>query len=316
MKKRNKLFFTAIVLAAATFAGSSVHAKVVDKIAAIVNDNAITELELQHAMKIRRSEKKSLSGQDERREALSRLIDDMLFDQLVSRTKIEVTDDDLARAIAGVLHQNRMTLEQLKSELKSKGITYEQYKKDMGKEIKRIKFVNQVIGPQVKITEQDLRDYYQRHQETFRGTHSAHIAEIILPLAGVTSQAEFEKLRDLSLSIVAKARQGKSFAELAMKYSKGPYAEAGGDIGMVELKNIPPIVANTVRNMRTGQVSRPILSENAIIIVKLISLPEISAGDFEKLRDQIYSALYDERIQETLNSFLLRERQRAYIDIK
>lgn len=310
------LFLSTMLFAVTSFAAVQSGAKEIDGIAAIVNDDVITKLELDRAMAREKNKKGTIVGTDDRRGVLDRMVDDMLFEQLVSKAKIEVSDDDLARAIAGVLHENRVTLEQLKSELASKGTSYEDYKKDMEKQIKRIKYVNQVIGPQVKITDQDLRDYYQRNQERFRGTHKAHIAEIALPLDDIQTQEQFEELRDLALSIVAKAKRGTSFDSLAMKHSKGPNAIGGGDLGLIDLKELPPIVADTVRRMTIGDISNPIFTGNSLIIVKLISLPEISAGDFEKLRDNIYSALYDERIEETLTSYLLKERQKAFIEIR
>jgi hypothetical protein len=75
-------------------------------------------------------------------------------------------------------------------------------------------------------------------------------------------------------------------------------------------------VADTVRTMKVGETSKPIISGQSLIVVKLISLPEISAVDFEKYRDQIYGALYDERIQQTLTGYLMKERQKAFISVR
>lgn len=312
MKQNAKTIFLIACAAALLAASAPARAEVINGIAAIVNDEVITETELSRAIERSRKGTGAQPNADERSEVLGRLVDNILMDQLVEDAKIVVSDDDLARAIAGVLHDNQMSLEQLRSELAAKGTTYEMYKQDMAREIKRVKFLNQVIGPQVKITDQDLRDYYQRNQDKFRGGHEAHIAEIVLPLEGIATQADFDALRDLAVSIVAKARQGKNFAELASKHSKGP----AGDLGMVDLKSLPPAVSQTVRRMQVGQVSQPLLVDNAIVIVKVISLPEISADDFDRTRDDIYAALYDERIEETLYSYLSKERQKAFIDIR
>lgn len=316
MKKNVKTIIHVGFTIALLVASAPASAEVINRIAAIVNDEVITETELDRAIERSKKEAGAKPNSDERSEMLGRLVDNVLMDQLVAEAKITVSDDDLARAIAGILHDNQMSLEQLKGELASKGTTYEHYKDDMSREIKRVKFLNQVIGPQVKITDQDLRDYYQRNQDQFRGSHEAHIAEIVLPLSGVSTQGEFEALRDEALSIVAKARQGKNFAELAAKHTKGPAAESGGDLGMIDLKKLPTLVSATIRKMQVGQISQPILADNAIVIVNLISLPEISAGDFERTRDDIYAALYDERIEETLYSYLSKERQKAFIDIR
>jgi len=178
-----------------------------------------------------------------------------------------------------------------------------------------VKFVNQVIGPQVKITDQDLRDYYRQNQEQFRGSISAHLAQIFLPYENFQSQAEVEAFKKRAVDLATRARRGGNFAELARKNSEGARAASGGDLGMVDIKDLPPEVAGAVKNMATGDVSYPIAVERGLIIVKVVSLPELSASDFEKLRDEIYSALYDKRIKETLRSYLQKERRKAYIAI-
>lgn len=291
-------------------------AQTINRVVAVINDEIITEQDLKQAMS-KRGRKARPSDQLARRQTLDQLIDETLFNQLIAKADITVSDDELARAIANILHQNQMTLAQLKKEVASKGLTYDQYKVEIKRQVKRVKFINQVIGPQVKITDQDLRDYYQRNQERFRGVHQAHIAMISLPLAGLTTRAEFEKVRDRALDIVAHARRHKkSFAKLAQKHSKGPNAAGGGDLGMMNLKDLSPPVRDAVRYMGIGEVSNPILAGDSVVIVKLISLPELSAKDFEKLRDEIYAAVYDERIEETLSGYLKRERQKAFIEIR
>ncbi len=288
----------------------------IDKVAAIVNDEVITSSDLDSAIKRKANDERKNGDLIFRREVLDSLIDEALFAQLVSKANIKVKDDELARAIANVLHQNRMTLPELQKEVASKGMTYDEYKDDVREEIMQIKYVNQVIGPQVKISDQDLRDYYQRHQEKFRASQKAHIAMIALLLSGLTTKEEFEGVREEAFDIVAKAKRGTSFAKLAKQYSKGPNSESGGDLGMVDMKDLPPVISGTVRSLGVGDISNPFVSGSSVVIIKLISLPELSASDFDRLRDEIYSALYDERIDDTLQSYLRRERQKAFVEIR
>ncbi len=292
-------------------------AKTINRIAAIVNSEVITEAEVDRRMAAEGvGSKRDLDGKSRRRAVIDSLINDRLMEQILKNSKIEVTEEDLAMAIANVLHTSGMTIDQLRAEVAAKGMTYDDYKKEVEDQIRRIKFISQVIGPQVKITEQDIRDYYQRHQEDFRGSSKAHIAQIFLPFEGIGSQEQAEALRDLAISISAQARKGRSFKELAAKHSKGPAADTGGDLGTVSLKDLPPAVADTVRMMKVGDVSNPIFTEQGLMIVKLVSLPELSPEDFRASHDRIYQAIFEERAEETLNAYLQKERQKAFIEIR
>lgn len=311
------LIMNTIIIAALYAWPKFASSEVVDRIAAVVNNEVITQVQLDRAVAARSKNLGAKQSDPEaNRTVLERLINDKLINQLMAASKVEVSEDDLSHAIGNVLRQNGITIDQLRAEVVSKGMTYEEYKKEVEREIKRIKFINQVIGPQVKITDQDLRDYYQRNQDRFRGSMRAHIAQIFLPFEGISTEEDAQKLKDTALSITAKGQRGGNFEELVKTYSKGPNADSGGDIGMVNLKDLPQPVADTIRTMKVGDVSYPIPTENGLVIVKLISLPELSASDFEGLRDRIYSALYDERIEETLGAYMQKERQKAFIEIR
>ena len=294
----------------------------VDRIAAVVSDQIITQSELGQATATR---KKTLEIKREKvpfdeqlkHDTLQRLIDDVLFEKALDEAKIEVSDEDLMRTIQNILKENQITLVQLKAELSSKGIAYEEYKQQMNRELRKGKFINQVISPQVKISDQDLRDYYQRNQEKFRASQEAHIAEIILPFEPGMTETDFIRLRDTALDLSRRAKGDRgAFAELAKQYSKGPNAADGGDLGMVNLGDIPQEVSAVVRRMDVGEVSNPILTPNAVVVARLVALPELSAKDFDRLRDNNYNALYTERIEEALNNYLLQQRQKTYIDIR
>jgi peptidyl-prolyl cis-trans isomerase SurA len=293
------------------------HAKVINKVAAVVNNDVITEAEVERRLAAKEvSTGKVVDEKARRRAAIESLINDKLMDQILKSANIDVSEDDLARAIANVLHSTGMNIQQLRAEVRSKGMSWGDYKKEIEGHIRRIKFINQVIGPQVKVTEQDIRDYYQRHQEDYRGSSRAHIAQIYLSIEGIRTQQEAEVMRDKAIMIANQARKGRSFKELARKHSQGPNAENGGDLGTIPLKDLPPSVAQTVQNMKVGDTSIPIFTEKGLIIVKLISLPELSPEDFTASRDRVYQRIYEERADETLQAYLQKERQKAFIEIR
>ncbi len=158
------------MLAALLFTAETALAETVDKIAAVVNGDIITSSDVNHAMALYQHSSKSEKNQENmRREILDRLIDDLILKSAVEKAKVTVDDEDLARAVSNVLRQNRMTPEQLKSDLAAKGISYDAYKQRLAQQIMLVKFTNQVVGQQVKLTDRDVRDYFERNRDRFGG---------------------------------------------------------------------------------------------------------------------------------------------------
>ena len=156
---------------------SSARAETIDRIVAIVDGDVITNSDIdstlaQHQRDVRGGVNRQMAEENVRREALDKLIDDLLLKHSIDKAKINIDDDDIARAVANVLRQNRLTPEQLKADLAAKGISYETYKQQLAEQIKVYKFMNQVIGQQIKVTDHDLRDFYEHNKSQFGGEAS------------------------------------------------------------------------------------------------------------------------------------------------
>lgn len=300
---------------------SRAEAKVVERIIAVINGDIITQTDLEAKLRQEGFSEERAAGpiqkEQKRSNALNRLIDEILLKQAIEHSNIQITEEELDRAINNILQQNRMTKSQLRTEVAKKGITFEEYKEQLKLEIKKIKFVNQVISSGVKVTDRDLRDYFDRNKATFRGGKQAHIAEIVLPITDITTEEEAIALRNKALSIVKQSRDRPSaFSKLAKQHSQGPNANKGGDIGVVKIDDLPTNVAQVVKNMPAGAVSNPIPTEMAIVIVKLIQWPEVSDQDFDSMRDIIYQRLHDQKMEGALESYVQKMRQHAYIEIR
>jgi peptidyl-prolyl cis-trans isomerase SurA len=150
-------------------------AEMVDRIVAVVNGEIVTASELNQAMAMRQRGNKGAvkeSAESSRSEVLDKLIDELLLKDSIEKAKITVDDEEVARAIGNVLRQNQMTPEQLKADLASKGVTYETYKYQVAHQIRFIKFTNQIVGQQIKLSDRELRDYYDRNKDRFGGPSS------------------------------------------------------------------------------------------------------------------------------------------------
>ncbi|HCU23803.1 MAG TPA: hypothetical protein DF383_02205, partial [Deltaproteobacteria bacterium] len=88
--------------------------------------------------------------------ALHKLIGDKLLDQQMTHLKLQVTEDDVQRAVGNIMQRNGLSREQLAEQVKKKGMAWDEYMADMKVQLKRVKFMGQVIAPRVKVTDADL----------------------------------------------------------------------------------------------------------------------------------------------------------------
>ena len=118
--------------------------ELVDRIVAVVGTEIITLSDLKNH---------HVSG---KKDPLEDLIREKILFVEMDRLSVSASDDDLAGAMREVLVRNKIPLEQLKEELAKKGTSFEAYKQGLRQEIRRMKFLGQVIYPRVKISEEEV----------------------------------------------------------------------------------------------------------------------------------------------------------------
>ncbi|PIR19896.1 MAG: hypothetical protein COV45_07915 [Deltaproteobacteria bacterium CG11_big_fil_rev_8_21_14_0_20_47_16] len=288
-------------------------AVVLDRVVAVVGDQAITERDVSLSMKDFGSTKGQKAAN--RKDALEGLIQDALLAQAMANANVVVNEEDVNRAIRNVMAQHGMTtVEQLRGAVAKQGLSFDQYRENLKKHIQQMKFINQNIGSQVKISDQDLEDYYRQHMQKFSGTSAVHIAEIIFPFPDPLTTENVRKLED-DVKKVAKQLNKSNFKQLARQYSKGPNADQGGDLGVIDPSTLPPEVAKVVIPMHSGDISQPIVTKTGIVIVMALERSAATDKDFERLKDQIYNILYDERMQDVMKAYVSQLRQNSYVQI-
>lgn len=132
-------------------------ARQVDRVVAVVNSEAVTRYELDRAAAVN---KKLPPPQ-----VLENLIHQKLLEQEIEKSKMEVSDDELARGVANVLAQNGATIEALQMELSAKGISFDSFKDQLRREIRQGKFIQQTVGANVQISDRDVEFYKNDHPE-------------------------------------------------------------------------------------------------------------------------------------------------------
>lgn len=298
------------------------HAKVIDRVVAVVNNDVVTEYDLDQTMasrlaEVRRSPNPDLTVQAVRRQVLDELVSQRLLQQEIEKADIEVTDEDLAGAIANVLQKNQINIEILRAELAAKGISFEAYKEQLKEQIRQAKFIQQNVSSNVQVTDQDVQNYRSGQIGFADLSATAHVAAIYLPLEPDASSKNIRNRVYKGRKLADRARRGEDFAKLANDYSEGAEASLGGDLGTKSLADLPSPVAMVVRKMEAGAVSDPIVASQGIYIVKLFEKSVQSDKD-PKAQDEnnIRSTIYNDRVEEEINNYVLRLRKKAYIDIR
>src|SRR5688572_17421688 len=133
--------FASFILVTAVGLAAQAERQIVDRVAAVIEDEIITLRELENKAQpfmeqldeIDDAQKK----REKRRQILEQVLDIEIGERIVNkeleknRDKLGVTDADVDRAIEEVLRMNNMTRDQLQAALYGQGMTWSEYRKKL-----------------------------------------------------------------------------------------------------------------------------------------------------------------------------------------
>lgn len=94
-----------------------------------------------------------------------------------------------------------------------------------------------------------------------------------------------------ALNIIAKAKEGTDFSNLAKEFSTGPSGPSGGQLGWFGPGMMVPPFEEAVVTMEKGQVSGPVKTNFGWHVIKLNDLRSLSAPELESVRQDISAKL-------------------------
>ncbi len=250
-----------------------------DRVVAVVNEDVITQSELDTQMDLLRQQlvaKKVQIPPDEvlRKQVLQHLIDVGLQLQLAKNNDITVDAQELDSTIVKIAADNKLTLSQLREELAKQGMTWDMYRENLRKEMIIARIQQKAIGADIQVKPQEVDDYLKTTLAKEKANQTYHIQNIVVPLSEEPTTQQINKAHQKAVNLLAKINQGVDFSLVAISESSDEYALEGGDLGDRHLAELPEIFANQVVNMQVGSVAGPIRTGNGFQLIKLISVNE------------------------------------------
>ncbi len=89
-----------------------------------------------------------------------------------------------------------------------------------------------------------------------------------------------------------------------------------GALGKIPLKNLPPNLANAVRDLPVGQASAPIRTNDAVLALMVCEREKAPAAPDTASREQVRGQLLSKRMENYARQYLRDLRRAAYIEIR
>lgn len=246
------------------------HAREVEGIAAIVNDEVISLYDVDQRVDLFFAtsglEKSPEMTERMRTQVLRSLVDEKLQLQEATRVEIEIGDDEIEAQMKRLASEGNMDLDGIKDFLKENAVEDETLTTQIHAELAWNQFVRRNFSARVKIGDQEIDEQYAKAVRAVNQTRYL-VSEILLNLDAFANQ---QQIAQLSNEIVRQLQAGVDFAAIARQFSVAPTAARGGQLGWITADQLAPRLGQAIQQMQPGQVSAPIPTPAGVYILGLI----------------------------------------------
>ena len=166
------------------------------------------------------------------------------------------------------------------------------------------------------ISDADLRSYFETHKDDFVVPAKVQVKRILVkadeaePADAARGRAEV--IRDEVLA------HRDDFKNIAQRYSSGPYARRGGDMGFITATGkpgVPEAVVAAAFVLSGGEVSEVFEGDQGWNIVYVPNRRDRVERSFEQMRGSVQRKVKSERYKQLFDDFVADLKQGAKIDI-
>jgi peptidyl-prolyl cis-trans isomerase SurA len=246
--------------------------KVVEQVAAIVNNNVILESDVNDMLKTIKASTDSRNLPNDkvlRQQIIDRLIIENLILQKAAKAKITVSDDEVTSAISRIAAQNGMTIDQLRSKLSTMGISYGAYRERIHNDMLIEETRMHEVRPRIKVSEKEVDNLAKNIARRPTNNIDVKISHILISVPEKASKQQIDNATNKARDIINRAQKGENFAKLATSYSNDDLALKGGSMGWRKLNELPTIFEERLIRAAKGSIIGPIRSGVGLHILKV-----------------------------------------------
>ncbi|GEM_PF-5593647 len=140
--------------------------------------------------------------------------------------------------------------------------------------------------------EEQKREFYHQHKSQFvRHPETATLHAIILPVVPPKPPKMSEDPLTYANALYQEIMDGRDFADLARRHSRGPGAAEGGILGEVTLRQLPPQLRKLALTLELDTVSQPVHVGNTAVLLKVVERKDPVPLAYEEVKGSLQAMM-------------------------
>jgi peptidyl-prolyl cis-trans isomerase SurA len=254
-----------------------------DYIVAVVNQELVTNAELQSRLAGIRQEAARSNTTLPPDAELRRQVLDVLIDERVQVTNArengpKIDEAEVNRAVENVALQNQMTMAQLRTRLQQQGTPYTTFRNNVRDQLLMERVREREVNARIRISQEDVDALIEQRRATAGKAVQLNIAQILVTVPEGASAEVVAERKARAEAALARVKAGEPFDVVAREISEDGNKAQGGVIGLKPTDRLPDVFVDVVRSLQPGEVAPTLLRSGAgFHVLKLLERQEGAA---------------------------------------
>jgi len=285
LKKLISFFQIAFILLALTISSygySKTESSIqkLDRIIAVVDQDVITEKELQEKINsvISNLKNQKIEIPSEsvlRKQVMERLIANSIQIQLALQTGLKINDAQVDKTIERIAEKNKLNVVDFKKTLEKDGTNFYKFREEIRNEIIIAQLKEREVDSKIVITDGEIDNFLNAQSKEIQDEYEA--AHILIRVPEDVSPEKLEKLKNKAEEASKQIQSGKNFTQVSAAFSETPNALEGGNLGWKKASDLPTLFVDALKKIEVGSLTPILRSPNGFHILKLINKKGSSA---------------------------------------
>lgn len=307
-------------LLAALFLSSPADAVLVDRVAAVVDDEVIALSEVYELGGPYIDERCPDPGDDTCRRKMELQVLDSLILRVLMRHELQklgldITKDEMDRTIDQIARDNGLEgRDRLRAEVESAGMRWDAYEEQLREQLRQMRFQEAIIRPRITVTKDEMVDLYKRTVREYERPPRATFQALTLPVpeGGETALVEtVARAREIRQQILA----GELTWEEAIAQYHSGLVTPDGSMPPVKKGDLTPALDTAVFSTEPGGIAEPVVVAGTVFLVKVIDVESSGVVPYEEAEPKLREQLYDAKVAEQVEQWYLQARRQSSVKV-
>lgn len=249
------------------------------------------------------------------KDLLRDLIDNSLLVQRGKDLGINV-DTDVIKRLDEIRQENQLSsMDELEQRVTATGRDFEDFKAQIRNQLIEQEVIRREVGSKVIPNRADILQYYEAHKSEFVKPEEVQLREIFVTTVGKT-ETEIAAQKKKADGLLERVKSGEDFGELAKRFSEGPTAKDGGDLGLQKRGELTPSLEDIVFKLNRNEFTDVLTTKTGFLILQVQEHYPSGQQPENMVDNEIAEKLAQNQMAPALREYLKTIREDSYVQVK